>query len=57
MHCVKEEGLNAVNPCTHTCNTHSYFEVDALCEGNRISGEAIMLEDSMLLQCQNSHTS
>ena len=32
--------------------THSYFEVDALCEGNRVSGEAIMLEDFMLLQCQ-----
>ena len=32
--------------------THSYFEVDALCEGNRVSGEAIMLEDFILLQCQ-----
>ena len=34
--------------------THSYFEVDAL---YRVSGEAIMLEDFMLLQCQKGHTS
>jgi len=51
MHCVKEVGLNGMDPCTHTLVTHSYFEVDALCQWSRVSGEAIMLEDFMLLQC------
>ena len=32
--------------------THSYFEVDALCEGSKVSGEAIRLQVLMLLQCQ-----
>ena len=33
-------------------HTHSYFELDALCQWSRVSGEEIMLEDFILLQCQ-----
>ena len=40
-----------MDPLIHVA-THSYFEVDAPCEGSKVSGEAIMLQGLMLLYCR-----